>query len=144
VRKLNKKTFQRYAGSADFLIRFEKMSFCIICALLLLHEMDAVYWNEWRLFGLSSDYPGRVIFIAVHFPLIAFLFYVTTNFEKRWACITGRFLALFLIVHFFLHVRVFRDGYFADPISFGVISIMVPFSIVYIVVSILRVRRVAG
>jgi len=106
--------------------------------------MDAVFWNEWRLFGLSSDYPGRFIFITVHFPLIVFLFYIITCLEKRWAYITGRFLALFLIVHLFLHVRVFRDGYFADPFSFGVISIMVPFSIVYIVVSILRVRRVSG
>jgi len=35
--------------------------------LLIVHEMDSVYWKEWDLFGLSGGVTG---FLLVHFPLL--------------------------------------------------------------------------
>jgi hypothetical protein len=34
--------------------------------VLLLHEMDSAYWEEWRLFGLPGGEPG---FLGMHIPL---------------------------------------------------------------------------
>lgn len=35
--------------------------------LLIVHEMDSVYWKEWDLFGLGGGVSG---FLVLHFPLL--------------------------------------------------------------------------
>ena len=35
--------------------------------LLILHEMDSAYWQEWRLFRLPGGIAG---FLAIHIPLL--------------------------------------------------------------------------
>jgi hypothetical protein len=42
--------------------------YVLLAALLIVHEIDSAYWQEWRLFGL----PGGVqAFVALHLPLVA-------------------------------------------------------------------------
>ena len=38
--------------------------------LLILHEMDSAYWQEWKLFKLPGDVTG---FLLVHIPLLFLL-----------------------------------------------------------------------
>ena len=38
--------------------------------LLLLHETDSAYWEEWKLFGIPGGEPG---FLGLHIPLYALL-----------------------------------------------------------------------
>jgi hypothetical protein len=40
--------------------------------LLILHEVDSAYWQEWNLFNLGG---GIDLFLALHFPLIAIALY---------------------------------------------------------------------
>ena len=35
--------------------------------LLIVHEMDSVYWKEWDLFGLPGGVTG---FLLIHLPLL--------------------------------------------------------------------------
>jgi hypothetical protein len=42
--------------------------YLINVVLLILHEMDSVYWREWELFGLPGGIAG---FLMIHFPLYA-------------------------------------------------------------------------
>lgn len=37
--------------------------------LLILHEMDSVYWKEWELFKLKGGLTG---FLILHVPLLVF------------------------------------------------------------------------
>ena len=38
--------------------------------LLILHEIDSAYWNEWKLFKLPGGITG---FLLLHIPLLALL-----------------------------------------------------------------------
>ena len=38
----------------------------LTAALLIVHEMDSVYWREWDLFGLPGGVEG---FLLLHVPL---------------------------------------------------------------------------
>lgn len=128
----------------EFLFRVEKVMTSIFFSLLVLHEMDAVHWKEWRLFGIGDDSIGRMIFIAVHLPMLIFLFIAYSSYRQRWAYMFCRGLAMFLIVHFMLHIWAFSEGYFTDVFSFGLISVMVPASAAFLLISYLRTRSSLG
>jgi hypothetical protein len=40
--------------------------------LLIIHEMDSTYWQEWEMFHLPGGLTG---FLALHVPLLALLLY---------------------------------------------------------------------
>ncbi len=40
--------------------------------LLIIHEMDAAYWKEWKLFNLGG---GIDCFLVIHFPLMLIVLY---------------------------------------------------------------------
>jgi hypothetical protein len=52
-----------------------KIVFAINIVLLILHEMDAIYWKEWRIFGIDDDHQGRNGFLLVHIPLFMVLLF---------------------------------------------------------------------
>jgi hypothetical protein len=33
-----------------------KYSFILNFVFLILHEMDAIFWKEWRIFGIKDDF----------------------------------------------------------------------------------------
>ena len=115
-----------------------RVSFALAVSLLILHEMDAVYWKEWQLFGLSDDFSGRNIFVLVHLPA-----YIFQSLHKKWAIRVSQIISLFLIVHFVLHLNAFKtENVFTETVSFGIISMMVPVAFVFLVSSWLYLRRV--
>ncbi|HEX2995344.1 MAG TPA: DUF6713 family protein [Anaerolineales bacterium] len=122
-----------------------KIVFTTNLALLMLHEMDAVFWKEWRiLFRTNDDHRGRNIFLLAHIPLLMILLsaliYSNTTFGRVVSLITG----LFLIVHYFLHRQVLQQGLFSEKISFGIISAMLIGSIVQVISTITSMFIVMG
>jgi hypothetical protein len=116
-----------------------KIVFATNIILLILHEMDAVYWKEWRiLFGIDDDGKGRNVFLLAHIPffmiLLFALIYSETTFGRVVLLITG----LFLIVHYFLHRKALLQKLFAEKVSFGIISAMLIGSIFQIIIMVIN------
>ncbi len=83
--------------------------FAIGFALLLVHEMDAVRLEEWKIFpGLSrlGEEAGYRVFAALHVPLYALLLLGLLGGGGSRAFVVG--LDAFFVVHVGLHV-VFRN-----------------------------------
>ena len=91
---------------------------------LMMHETDASYWKEWRLFGKwgksLSDKQGLSIFILARLPICIPLLYGMLNLNHQSGLIISAILSVFLIFHFFIHMIVRKLGRseFAWPISY--------------------------
>lgn len=105
-------------------------SFLLNLGLLLLHELDAVFWQEWRLFGFTDDEFGRKLFILVHLPLFVFLLSGLLNLESRFGKLVSLVLSSFLVVHLFLHASSLGQGRFHGLFSSGIILAMFVVSVV--------------
>jgi hypothetical protein len=96
---------------------FFLLGFCF----LLVHELDAIRCQEWRLFpGLAAlrDEAGFRLFTALHLPLYALLVWGLYRVDgARSALIIA--LDLFFLVHLLLHLllRNLRDNQFGSPFS---------------------------
>lgn len=97
--------------------------FLLGVALLFVHEMDAIYHQEWRIFAFLRPFTDRtayLIFTALHIPLFAWFLWMIA-YPARWFELA---VDLFLIVHVGLH-WLFRDhpAYtFSGWFSHGVIG----------------------
>ena len=75
--------------------------------LLFLHEFDAFYHREWKMFAFLkklSEKQQYMLFLYVHIPLTLFLFYYLWSvmfFSNNilWITVNGVF-----ILHFLIHV----------------------------------------
>ena len=89
---------------------------------LMMHETDAAYWKEWRVFGKIgsslSDKKGLTIFILARIPICIPLLYSMINIRHISGIIISFIFSGFLIIHFFLHMSARKefDG-FKWPIS---------------------------
>ena len=85
--------------------------FSLGLSLLLVHELDAVRAQEWRLLPILRRMPelvGRDVFILVHVPLIALLIWFALHSQP---IVRLRFQVaadLFFLLHVGLH-RAFRS-----------------------------------
>ncbi len=107
-----------------------RYSFLLNAVLLILHEMDAVLWREWRIFGVKDDAFGRVAFLLVHVPIFALILLALVHFTTRSGRAIASLMAAFLIVHFFLHWSAFSRRLFNEPVSAGIIAAMLAVSLV--------------
>lgn len=57
--------------------------------LVVVHEIDSAYWQEWKLLHLPG---GRGGFVLLHVPIVALLFYGTVALDRQRSI--GVFLAL--------------------------------------------------
>ena len=71
--------------------------------ILVLHEMDSVYWKEWELFSPKGKAGS---FILLHIPLAALLFWGLLALHDR--SVAGYVLALAFAVCGFLPALVHR------------------------------------
>jgi len=93
----------------------------------LMHELDAVYRKEWRMFKFMNNLKERTqyhIFLYFHFPLFAFLIYyliTVFNFNNISLWIIVNSLS---VIHFIIHLyaRKWESNVFKSGISFFVIS----------------------
>jgi hypothetical protein len=97
--------------------------------LLMLHEMDAVFWKEWRKFGIKNDDIGRNVFVLAHIPIYLFLLTGLFYSDFIYGRIVSILLSVFLIFHFGLHLKFYSQNYFKENISFGIISAMLVISV---------------
>jgi len=102
-------------------ILFISASFNVL--FLLMHELDAVYRKEWRMFKFMSNLKEKTqcqIFLYLHFPLFAFLiYYLITVFNfnniSLWIIINS-----LSVIHFIIHLyaRKWKSNVFQSGTSF--------------------------
>jgi hypothetical protein len=86
--------------------------------LLINHEIDSAYWNEWKLFHLRG---GITVFLIIHFPLLFIILYGLVEVYKQ--SFTGLVLSVILsaggIFAFSIHSYFIRKGNpeFSLPLS---------------------------
>lgn len=78
-------------------------------ALLVCHELDAVFRQEWRILpglNLLQDGSGRTVFILIHIPAFVALFWLTGHISdvirKRSQLGVDVFLIGHAVVHFMM------------------------------------------
>ena len=91
---------------------------------LMMHETDAAYWKEWKLFGKwgdsLSDKKGLSIFILARLPMCIPLLYGMLNLNHISGLIISIIFSSFLIFHFCIHMIAIKKGRteFLWPISY--------------------------
>jgi hypothetical protein len=108
---MNAQSLARYAFFANF-------------ATLTLHEMNAITWKEWRIFGIMDDASGERIFILAHFPLYAALLSLCTRLDTRIGKVVSTATSAFLVLHLLLHYNARSRGYFTDRFGFGLVVVL--------------------
>ena len=86
-------------------------------AILILHEIESAYWKEWEILGIPG---GMSVFVALHLPLVAVLFWGAI--EIVLGTRTGFWIALASgacgLLPLFVHrVLVRKPGSFNAPIT---------------------------
>jgi len=90
--------------------------------LLIVHEIDSAYWQEWKLFHLPGGQAG---FLILHLPLLSLVLYGLALVER------GIFMGLVLsmalgiagIFAFSIHTIFILRGHaeFKNPLSLGIL-----------------------
>lgn len=86
-------------------------TYLINATILIIHEMDSAYWQEWKLID-PNDKNGINGFLILHFPMIiAILLGLIFIYDNRFA---GLILSLVLsaggLFAFFFHFYHLRKG----------------------------------
>lgn len=95
----------------------------IDAVLLIVHEIDSAYWQEWKLFCL----PGGIgLFVLLHIPLVgAVLWGLLEVYDRTAAGLVFAFaLAGVGIFAFCIHMFFIGKGHpeFKTPVSVGVLA----------------------
>lgn len=92
--------------------------YLINAILIINHEIDSAYWQEWKLFKMPG---GITTFISLHFPILFLILYgLILTYEKSAG---GLILSLILgfggIFAFSIHTYFIKKGRqeFKTPIS---------------------------
>ena len=94
----------------------------IDAVLLIVHEIDSAYWEEWDLFRLPGGIGG---FVLIHIPMVGAVLYGLLEVQKQTQ--TGLVFAFVLagvgVFAFCIHmifIKLGRDE-FKTPVSVGVL-----------------------
>ena len=106
-------------------------TYLLNAVLLISHEIDSAYWEEWKLFKL----PGGIdLFLILHFPLLFLLLFGLVQVHHGYLC--GYILSVFFgvvgIGAFIIHMTFIAKGRpeFKKPVSLGILIMMLPVSFV--------------
>lgn len=100
-----------------------ELFYVIMLGFFITHELDAMQRHEWRVLPLTSFLPeetGRRVFLWMHVPLFAVLFYFGAG-DPSTRLAQG--LSAFAVVHVGLH-WLFRNhpkNEFNNPVSWALI-----------------------
>lgn len=77
--------------------------------ILIIHEMDSAYWEEWKLFKLPGGITG---FLAIHIPLFSFFMYGLIQIHEgiRTGLVFSLLLSLSGLIAFTIHTYFMRKG----------------------------------
>lgn len=84
---------------------FQMIFIAIIYALFLVHEMDAIQNEEWRMFIFFKDMNSNnayILFTLLHLPIYALLIMFTLSLKYQE--ITIMIVNIFLVFHTVLHL----------------------------------------
>jgi hypothetical protein len=99
--------------------------------MLIVHEIDSAYWQEWKLFHLPG---GVTVFLLLHIPLLAPVLYGPVLIDRGVPI--GLFLSLLVSIFglfaFAIHTFFIRRGHpeFRTPVSLGILWTILLVSIV--------------
>jgi len=109
--------------------------------LLIVHEMDSVYWKEWKLFGLPGEVTG---FLLIHIPLLFLgLYGLVLVFQRTLAgLIFSLILSLTGLGGFGIHAFFIRKGRieFTTPASQSILWGILVVSLAQVAVTIYFLR----
>ena len=113
--------------------------YLINSVILIIHEIDSAYWQEWKLFSPDEkiDIKG---FLIIHFPLLFAVLFGTVLIEKEM--LTGHIISLLVaaggIFAFFFHFYHLRKGRheFNNWLSKLILLITLPVSLAQMVLTI--------
>jgi len=79
--------------------------------LLINHEIDSAYWEEWNLFNLKKNF-GIQGFVIIHIPVLFLFIYglILINEGSIYGLILSVLLSLSGIFAFFFHFYHLRKG----------------------------------
>jgi len=105
--------------------------YIVNAVLLIIHEMDSVYWKEWELFKLPGGING---FLLIHLPLLFIILYgLVPVFQQL---LSGLIFSLLLSVGgvfaFAIHTTFIGKGReeFKTPFSLSLLAIILAVSLV--------------
>jgi len=121
--------------------RLPLLLYLLNASLLLTHEIDSAYWQEWNLFGL----PGGIqFFLVLNFLLVAVAFYGFSEVIKgtRAGAICSLILAAAGLFAFSIHTYFLLTGHpeFRLPASLIILAatLLVSVAQAILVISVLR------
>ncbi len=86
-------------------------TYLINAVILINHEIDSAYWQEWKLLN-PNDKNGIKGFLIIHFPMLFAILYGLVSLENGQ--LAGLIISLFLgasgIFAFFFHFYHLRKG----------------------------------
>ncbi len=86
--------------------------------LLINHEIDSAYWNEWKLFRMKGGAGG---FLIAHFPLLALILYGQIEVYRgtKVGLVMSLVLAAGGVFAFLIHTWFIKKGNpeFTTPVS---------------------------
>ena len=92
--------------------------YLINAVLLINHEIDSAFWQEWKLFRLPG---GITLFLVIHFPMLFFVLWGLILVSRN--AFAGFIISLLLsfggIFAFVIHMVFLKKGHdeFKKPIS---------------------------
>ena len=115
--------------------------YLINIVVIIVHEMDSVYWKEWDVFGLGGGVEG---FLILHIPLLLIVLYGLIWLYQQ--TLAGLIISLVIGVAgmggFGLHTYFLRKGRreFTTPLSLGIVWGMLLLSLAQVVVALFLLR----
>ncbi len=111
-------------------------------ALLVTHELDAIYRREWRMFPFISrldDRTGYRVFVLLHIPLLVLIFWLMSHPSGTVRLWFQVIMDIFFVVHSGLHYLMrehehneFSEGFSKLIVAFtataGLIHLMLLFA----------------
>ncbi len=116
--------------------------YLINSVILINHEIDSAYWQEWKLFNpdYTSDVKG---FLLIHFPILFAILFGLILIERELLAgyVISFFVALSGIFAFFFHFYHLRKGCkeFNNWLSKLILILTLPLSIIQIVLTIMNI-----
>jgi len=105
--------------------------YIVNAVLLIVHEIDSAYWQEWKLFKL----PGGInFFLALHLPLVFLIFWGLVQIQQNTLAgyVISMILATAGIFAFTIHMIFIAKGNreFKIPLSISLLIATLMVSII--------------
>ena len=113
--------------------------YLVNAVLLIVHEIDSAYWQEWKLIKLPGGIGG---FLLIHIPLVLLVLWglLEVSRETMSGLVLSLVLALGGIFAFGIHTFFIRKGRqeFKTPVSIIILAVILCVSGAQLIVTLVR------